>query len=163
MEKTNLKGYTLIELLVVLAIIGILVSMGMSELRGTREVARDATRISDLSQIRLALDLYFDDNGYYPSPIAGDGAGFDKSTDTVSGTVFSQLGNPLFPGYISRVFSDPMNSTSQAYYYYYDTNQNDGHRAYVFCYHKEASTHKWLYFYSTGVYGEGDICPILPN
>ena len=164
MGKNGLKGYTLIELLVVLAIIGILVTIGLSELRGARESARDAMRISDLSQIRLALALFFDDNGHYPIPVAGGGAGPDLSTGGIDDTIFSSVGNPLWPGYISRIFIDPSNSGGTGFYYYYDTNQSEivNHRAYVFCFHKEGSTHKWFYFYSTGVYGEGDLCPIMP-
>ena len=61
MFKTkNKKGFTLIELLVVIAIIGILSSVVLASLNSARKKSRDARRIADLGQIRLALELYFD-------------------------------------------------------------------------------------------------------
>ncbi len=63
MEK---RGFTLIELLVVIAIIGVLSSVVLSSLNSVRAKARDATRQADINQIRLALELYRDNYGYYP-------------------------------------------------------------------------------------------------
>ncbi|GMU74459.1 MAG: hypothetical protein AMXMBFR44_6560 [Candidatus Campbellbacteria bacterium] len=64
--KKLTKGFTLIELLVVIAIIGILSSVVLASLNSARQKGRDAKRISDVSQIKLALELYFDSNGTYP-------------------------------------------------------------------------------------------------
>jgi prepilin-type N-terminal cleavage/methylation domain-containing protein len=69
MMKTN-RGFTLIELLVVIAIIGILSSVVLASLNTARQKSRDARRISDIKQLQLALELYFDDNGIYPATIA---------------------------------------------------------------------------------------------
>jgi type IV pilus assembly protein PilA len=63
----NKKGFTLIELLVVIAIIGILASVVLASLNTARRKARDAQRISDIKQIKLALEFYFDDNDAYPT------------------------------------------------------------------------------------------------
>ncbi len=60
------SGFTLIELLVVIAIISILASVVLASLNTAREKSRDAKRISDVNQIRIALELYFDDNDGYP-------------------------------------------------------------------------------------------------
>ena len=61
------KGFTLMELLVVIAIIGILSSVVLTNLNGTRQKARDVKRVADVKQLQLALALYFDANdGKYP-------------------------------------------------------------------------------------------------
>src|SRR3990167_8325764 len=72
--KTN-KGFTLIELLVVIAIIGILSSVVLASLNSARQKSRDARRISDIKQLQLALELYFDDEGAYPA--GSDATGLD--------------------------------------------------------------------------------------
>ena len=70
--KNTTKGFTLIELLVVIAIIGILSSVVLASLSTARQKSRDAKRISDVGQLQLALELYFDANqGYPPNPAAG--------------------------------------------------------------------------------------------
>lgn len=70
MEKGK-RGFTLIELLVVIAIIGILSSVVLASLNGARKKGRDARRISDVKQLQLALELYYDGNGSeYPNALA---------------------------------------------------------------------------------------------
>ncbi len=64
--KNSKKGFTLIELLVVIAIIGILSSVVLASLSTARQKSRDAKRISDIGQVQLALELYFDASSSYP-------------------------------------------------------------------------------------------------
>ena len=87
------SGFTLIELLVVIAIIGILSSVVLASLNSARQKGRDARRVSDIKQLQLALELYYDANGKYPT----------TTTALVA------------PGYIASVPVDP--STAVAYIY----------------------------------------------
>ncbi len=63
-------GFTLIELLVVITIIIILSGILLVSLNSSRSKARDVKRISDLSQIQLALEQYFDRCHSYPSSLS---------------------------------------------------------------------------------------------
>ena len=61
------KGFSLIELMVVIAIIAILKAIITSNLAQSKAKARDSKRISDIAQLQLALELFFDRcNGYPP-------------------------------------------------------------------------------------------------
>ena len=65
--KNTKKGFTLIELLVVIAIIGILSSVVLVSLSGSRQKARDGKRVGDIAEIQKALEQYFDVYQSYPS------------------------------------------------------------------------------------------------
>lgn len=54
------RGFTLIELLFVVFIIGILASIILANYGPARQRARDSQRISDISQIQVALEAYFE-------------------------------------------------------------------------------------------------------
>jgi len=163
MRKIDNIGFTLIELLVVIAIIGILAAFGLIALNDAKESARDSRRISDLAQTRLGLLLYFDDYDAYPPPITAGGSGPDTSDlailTPVDGTIFSVNDNPLVPKYLSKVILDPYNNSD--YHYYYDTNENNGHRAYLLCFYKESVNFRARYFYSTGIFAEVEACTDL--
>lgn len=60
----------MIELLVVIAIIGILASIVLASLNTARKKSRDARRIADVGQLRLALELYFDTAAGYPNALS---------------------------------------------------------------------------------------------
>ena len=64
---SNRKGFTLVELVVVVAVIAILSGIVIANISSSRSKARDAKRISDIAQIQLALEQYFDRCGKYPA------------------------------------------------------------------------------------------------
>lgn len=100
-KKDQERGFTLIELLVVIAIIGILSSVVLASLNSARQKARDARRINDVNQLKLAFELFFDANGRYP-------------TDAEYAT--AQATNPLVTaGFIPSIPTDPSGSTGYPY------------------------------------------------
>ncbi|HZS43030.1 MAG TPA: type II secretion system protein [Candidatus Paceibacterota bacterium] len=83
------KGFTLIELLVVIAIIGLLSTIVLSNIATARAKARDTQRISDIRQLRTALQLYYESNNQsYPLTLSS-----------------------LAPTYIGSIPKDPSNQT----------------------------------------------------
>ena len=89
-------GFTLIELLVVIAIIGILSSIVMTSLNAARAKGRDAKRQSDVKQIQLALELYYDAQSVYPATL-----GVGAASPLVTG------------GYIATLPTDPVTNIFQ--------------------------------------------------
>ena len=105
------RGFTLIELLVVIAIIGILSSVVLASLGTAREKARDATRISDIKNIQLALELYYDSLQAYPANTVG--------TANAYGMTGVTLVAALAPTYIPRLPEDPSSARGAADRYHY--------------------------------------------
>lgn len=64
------SAFTLVELLVVIAIIGILSTLAVVALQSSRADSRDAKRLADVRQMQKALEMYFLENGTYPSDIS---------------------------------------------------------------------------------------------
>ena len=63
----NKSKFTLIELLVVIAVIGILASLLLPALGKAREKSKMAVCKSNMKQLSIAYQLYFDDNdNYFP-------------------------------------------------------------------------------------------------
>jgi len=87
------KGFTLIELLVVISIIGLLSSIVLASLSVAREKARDSKRKQDMEQYKIALELYYSDNGNYFLNTTGDtrwpGFGYTDCDNTYSSYYFS--------------------------------------------------------------------------
>ncbi len=102
MKNKSQKGFTLVELLVVIAIIGILATLLLLQLGVARQRARDAKRIVDVSQVRTAVELYFDDTGQYPQV-----------------ATYNALGALLVPKYMTQLPEDPLSNGNYSYNYAY--------------------------------------------
>ena len=68
-------GFTLLELLVVIAIIAVLASLLLPALDRAKRQAWKAGCIGNLRQFGLALNLYVQENGFFPLATTGDGLG----------------------------------------------------------------------------------------
>ncbi|EKD92666.1 MAG: hypothetical protein ACD_28C00367G0001 [uncultured bacterium] len=66
-SRRSQRGFTLIELLIVITIIGILAIALVPRIIGGPARSRDIKRTADLKNIATALEIYFNDNGGYPS------------------------------------------------------------------------------------------------
>lgn len=90
------KGFTLIELMVVIAIIGLLASVVMVALNNARIKSRDAKRIGDIRQVLTAMEMYYNDNQFYPSAAANQVSNI------------TTLKNDLVPKYMSIMPTAPI-------------------------------------------------------
>ncbi|MDD5071926.1 MAG: prepilin-type N-terminal cleavage/methylation domain-containing protein [Patescibacteria group bacterium] len=130
------RGFTLIELLVVISIIGILASFSVVSLNSARVKARDAKRKADMTQMRIAIYLYYDDNLEYPKCGTWDEGAedFGATVGCYSGTLSDSLISQSKP-YMSELPVDPKNEGIYTYRYV----SNAGGSQYVLAYNVEES------------------------
>ncbi len=108
MKKTNNKsGFTLIELLVVIAIIGLLSTLSIVALNSARARARDARRVADVKQIQTALELYYNEQGKYPTTALASGS-------AIAGTATYMNAIPTAPTPVDGTCSDAQNTYTYA-------------------------------------------------
>jgi prepilin-type N-terminal cleavage/methylation domain-containing protein len=130
--KSKKAGFTLIELLVVIAIIGTLSGMVLVAMTGFREKARDARRMSDIAQIRKALEmLYASKETYITTPeicsdfstgCLGCGCGGENAHSYGNWSpTYSDLSRALVPEYMAKIPTDPINNST-----YYNFEPNSG-------------------------------------
>jgi len=83
------KGFTLVELIVVITIIMVITALGVVNFAGINKRSRDSRRVADLKKVSIALEIYRQENGEYPSAQAG-----------------------LVPDYLEIIPLDPKNPTN---------------------------------------------------
>ncbi|MDO8565102.1 MAG: prepilin-type N-terminal cleavage/methylation domain-containing protein [bacterium] len=105
------RGFTLIELLMVVALISLLSSLIATSVFSSRIKANDARRMSDLEQVRNALELFHSDNGYYPPSGCGwDCTGYNYSYIASGPTSWNTFYTYLAP-YLGSMPVDPVNDS----------------------------------------------------
>ncbi len=106
------KSFSLVELLIVVAIILILATVSVIALKDQQAKARDAKRISDIRQLRTALEFYYSDEGEYPivtNKIFLGAADKSKLCSKESGGfVSSQTECQADTTYMAKVPADPL-------------------------------------------------------
>ena len=112
-HKHHYSAFTLVELLVVIAIICVLSTLSVVVFNNARAKARDSRRLSDVKQIGMALELYYDDQGRYPLPPTPTGT-------PITGLCLSNLGITSTCGtipYLQKIPSDPLPNIHYTYSY----------------------------------------------
>jgi prepilin-type N-terminal cleavage/methylation domain-containing protein len=117
------EGFTLIELLVVIAIIGILSSVTFMSLSAARGKARDASRLSDMHALQVALEMYYTNHHTYPaSSNTGCGGWETTGSDKAAGKSFVEalVADKDLPGGLEDPDSslDAGNCGNYRYYFY---------------------------------------------
>lgn len=110
---TSKRGFTIIELLVVIAIIGILTAIITANFTQAKAKARDTKRISDLANMQLALELYFDRCNRYPVATANSLPDLNDTT-----VCLTALNN-----FISKIPTGP--NVNESYTYFIDASTYD--------------------------------------
>lgn len=93
------KGFTLIELLVVIAIIGLLSSIVLGSLAGSKTKAYNAQILEEKHSLELAIQTYYSQNEYLPTT--------SSSGSTAIYTCVGYYANCIWPG---KTFSSASNS-----------------------------------------------------
>ncbi len=112
-QNKHHSAFTLVELLVVIAIIGILSTLSVVAFNNVRAKARDSRRLSDVRQIGMGLELYYNDKGVYPAPPTPTGT-------PITGLCLSNLGISSTCGaivYLQKIPSDPLSNIHYTYSY----------------------------------------------
>lgn len=114
--KQQRKAFTLVELVVVITILITLSTIGFLTYTSQLLYSRNAVRISDMGNIKMALKSHKTKNGWYPIP----GHTFDV---TNSGTIIKQgyLDGDVFTQEITKKPTDPL---LQDQYYLYSITHN---------------------------------------
>jgi prepilin-type N-terminal cleavage/methylation domain-containing protein len=142
------KGFSMIEILVVISIIGFLASSAFYAVNIARARSRDAKRVSDISSISKAMEIYFNENSSYPEPADGFNNGECINYDSeVAQKMLTQKiltnipGDPIWPdseplievaGYVSEgeinfcYYIFPVDASHYYLSYYLETSSQAG-------------------------------------
>lgn len=101
----NTRGFSFVEMIIVVAIIATLATLVVISIQSARISGRDSRRLSDINEIRSALNLYYSKYSQYPTAI-------------IPGQIFSV--NSIT--YLEKVPSNPQPYTDGACT---DTNPSD--------------------------------------
>ena len=113
--KASIKGFTIVELLIVIVIIGILAAIVIVAYNGVSARANDTKRITDMKNVKTAIESYYAENGSLPN------------------TNYPNLSNYLVPKYLKALPVDSVNATvnGKTYAYYYTRGYKKSGSSYI--------------------------------
>lgn len=120
MKDKNKKAFTIIEMLLVIFIIAIIASLVIISFEPSKRDNYDAKRLSDISQLKLALENYYLFEGEYPDNIIPGESLVGSSTGNI---------------YLSPVpVNNPyQNISCSQNTYYYTLSASDEYYTILFC------------------------------
>lgn len=131
----NSTGFTLIELLVVISIIAILMAVATVSYTNAQQKGRDNRRKTDLKAVQQAVEIYFNQNGKYPSTGGTGQIQCNVTGDTGNRNWGSEFycdptGTPDPPKitYMNPLPKDPTNNPA---YYYDSSSPNSSYKLYA--------------------------------
>ena len=116
------KGFTFLEIAVVLAIATLLAVIFSTSLTEGRAKIRDAERVKTAQELRMAIEQYHSEYGYYPplSVATSDGESKNTGVTCIDGTTgdhnWCDLMAAIAPYHTGSV-DDPISSDIYSYYY----------------------------------------------
>ena len=146
----KLSGFTIVELLIVIVVIAILATISIVAYNGVQARARDAQRQQDVKTIAKALEMYYIDNGKYPTGSCTATCVVNSAWSTTNDGSWINLENILVPKYLSSLpsdpkptlGSDPRSSGAYGYGYYANTGSlcaTNPNQTYILVYTLESS------------------------
>lgn len=117
LRKRN-EGFTIVELLIVIVVIGILAALVLNTFQGVQQRARDTERKTDVNALHTQVEVFYNDNGYYP-----DGSTYALNTANLPGVDQEALSDPNGNA-LNVVTSTPTPADGE--YYYYPTSCTAG-------------------------------------
>lgn len=110
MTDSDRRGFTIVELLIVIVVIAVLAAVTIVAYSGIQQRGRDSNRISAIATISKALELYYADNGSFPT--SSGSTKINNSWVTTADASWANLESQLVPKYMAALPKDPQASTS---------------------------------------------------
>ena len=115
MHNKKESAFTLVELLVVIAIIGLIATLSVIALGNARSKSRDSKRVSDIKQVQTALELFFNDQGRYPTAVEWNTGSLYATGPFGTTTYIERIPTAPIGGSCSNDYSYAPNSTGDDY------------------------------------------------
>lgn len=129
MVTQNKKAFTLIELLLVMILLSILTIALLGNYFSSLKKGKDAKRKGELNQMQKALEIYYEDNGTYPTFTDIFGKKFCTTASCGASDRVYMIQTPQDPStgytYVYRPEPTAAPSSSSSYFYLFSYIENE--------------------------------------